>query len=585
MPPSPPEPVRHGDGDAPRAAGRALPTGRRTADTARTVLFAARSAVALHRLLDTLPVFAGDHRITRVFSLVPGSDFSTDALAALEAAGARTVPWSQALGTTYDLTLAASPKGDLHRLRGPLALLPHGAGFNKSLPADGPARGASGLDTAYLVRGGAPLAALHALAHPGQIERLAARSPEAAARAAVVGDPTLDRLLSSRGLRDRYRAALGAGGRRLIALTSTWGPRSLLARHPGLPARLTRELPLDEYRLALLVHPNAHSSAGRHELAERLAPALAAGLTMAAPYEEWASVLVAADAVLCDHGSTALYAAALGRPLLSVGDGGDELIPGTPMDRLLAAVPVFEKPGDIADAIRGHHAERVTGPAAAAFAEQGNALPRLRARLYACLGLTPPTTPLAPRLLPVPRAAAPLPAACAVRTRVHGTAVSVARHPAADDPEDHPGDGGPDAPAGHLAVEEDAVGVHLAQGAALLFRRALGGPGDAAWTAAGWIDDALAAYPGRRTVATVLTPSLSVLRRRGGALLAARTEPYDEAGRVVRPDQAAVLSALHAWLTATPDAAVPAALACTVGDRTYRVRLEEATEELARREL
>ncbi|WP_399084000.1 translation initiation factor 2 [Streptomyces sp. BBFR2] len=582
MPPSPPEPVRHGG--APRAAG-GLSAGRCTADTTRTVLFAARSAVALHRLLDTLPVFAGDHRITRVFSLVPGSDFSTDALAALEAAGARTVPWSEALATPYDLTLAASPKGDLHRLRGPLALLPHGAGFNKALPADGSARTASGLDAAYLVRGGTPLAALHALAHPGQIDRLAAGSPEAAARATVVGDPTLDRLLASRGLRDRYRAALGAGGRRLIALTSTWGPRSLLARHPGLPARLARELPLDEYRLALLLHPNAHSSTGRHELTERLAPALAAGLTVAAPYEEWASVLVAADAVLCDHGSAALYAAALGHPLLSVCDGGDELIPGTPMDRLLAAVPAFKESGDIADAIRGHRAERVTAPAAAAFAEQGNALTHLRTRLYACLGLPPPATPLAPRLLPVPRAAAPLPAACAVRTRVRGTAVSVVRHPAAGDPEDHPGDDGPDAPAGHLAVEEDAAGVPLAQGAALLFRRARGGSGDAAWTAAGWIDDALAGYPGRRTVAAVLTPALSLLRRRGGPLLAARTEPYDEAGRVVRPDQAAVLSALHAWLTATPDAAAPATLACTVGERTYRVRLTEATEEQARREL
>ena len=35
---------------------------------------------------------------------------------------------------------------------------------------------------------------------------------------------------------------------------------------------------------------------------------------MAGPYEEWAAVLGAADCVLTDHGSTALYPAALAGP-------------------------------------------------------------------------------------------------------------------------------------------------------------------------------------------------------------------------------------------------------------------------------
>src|SRR4051794_39910785 len=95
----------------------------------RTVLLAVRSATALHRLLDVLPVFEGDDRISRLFTLVPGSDFDLEALAAIEHAHARTVPWEQARTSSYGLILAASPKGELGALRGTRVLLPHGAGF------------------------------------------------------------------------------------------------------------------------------------------------------------------------------------------------------------------------------------------------------------------------------------------------------------------------------------------------------------------------------------------------------------------------------------------------------------------------
>jgi len=207
----------------------------------RTVLLAARSAVALYRLLDVLPVFAGDHRITRLFTLVPGSDFGVAALAAIDAAGARTVPWDEACAGSYDLILLASPKGEWELLHGDRVLLPHGAGFGKTIRAEGSADSASGLDPEYLLpadRTGGALISLHALAHPSQVARLAAVSPRAAARAEVVGDPTVERVLASLSLRDDYRAALGTGSRRLIVLASTWGEESLLSRRPGLPAEL-----------------------------------------------------------------------------------------------------------------------------------------------------------------------------------------------------------------------------------------------------------------------------------------------------------------------------------------------------------
>ncbi|MGW1714010.1 hypothetical protein [Streptomyces sp. NPDC002156] len=79
--------------------------------------------MALYRLLDVLPVFPGDDRITRLFTLVPGSGFGVDALAAIDGLGGRTVPWAEACGRTYDLVVAASPKGDLRLLHGPRVLL------------------------------------------------------------------------------------------------------------------------------------------------------------------------------------------------------------------------------------------------------------------------------------------------------------------------------------------------------------------------------------------------------------------------------------------------------------------------------
>jgi len=147
--------------------GNAIPDG--SPHTRMTAGFRkVRSAAALHRVLDLLPVFEGDHRIRRRFTLVPGSDFGLDALVALEAVGARTVPWERALAESYDLIVAADPKGALDQLDGPLALLPHGAGFNKTVRGEGAADSASVLDPEFLLRGGRPLAALHALAHPEQ---------------------------------------------------------------------------------------------------------------------------------------------------------------------------------------------------------------------------------------------------------------------------------------------------------------------------------------------------------------------------------------------------------------------------------
>ncbi|MEU7277829.1 translation initiation factor 2 [Streptomyces sp. NPDC045431] len=499
------------------------------------MLFAVRSATALHRLLDVMPVFHGDHRIHRRFVLVPGSDFGVGALAALEQAGARTVAWDEAVASRYDLVVAASPKGRLELLDGPLVLMPHGAGFNKAVEEGGSADSASGLDPSYLMRDGRPLAAVHALAHGRQIERIAAACPRAARRGVVVGDPTLDRILTSTGLRDRYRAALGTGARRLVVVASTWGPESLIRRRPGLAAELVGALPYDGWQVAVVVHPNEFSEVGAYDLRLTLGPALDAGAVLARPYEEWGALLVASDVVVTDHGSAALYAAALDRPVVGAYDGGRELIEGSPMARLLGAVPAFGGARELDRVVREHRAGGVRAYTRGAFACEGESLERLRAEVYRLLGLDPPGYPAEPRPLPVPTGWGPapggpgaVPAAFAVRAAVDGRTVDVERYPAAAEA---------DVDVDHLAAEDDLAGVRQRQSAALLYRRAEPADGAAAWAAR-----TLAAFPGCRTAAVVRSPERFVVRRRDG-------EVYDVAAeRRHRADPAALLSGVHAWL-------------------------------------
>ncbi|MFI6157180.1 translation initiation factor 2 [Kitasatospora sp. NPDC051170] len=520
-----------------------------------------------------LPVFLGDQRITTRFTLVPGSDFDVAALAALDRSGARTMPWGEALRTDHDLVLAASPKGELRELSGPRVLLPHGAGFNKAVRDDGSPGVPSGLDPAYLLPGGIPWADLHALAHDDQVALLAHHCPSLAGRAGVVGDPTLDRLLASADHRAHYRDALGTGQRRLMVLTSTWGPESLLSRRPELPGELVAMLPQDAFQIALVLHPNEHSRIGEFDLSRRLAPALAAGLVLSRPYEEWAALLVAADAVVTDHGSTALYAAALGRPVVNAYDGGDELLPGSPMARLLARAPRLAEARRLEEVL-SEAVGRDTRPVAdAAFARQGEALPRLQRRLYGMLGLHPVAAAAEARAFPAPDGGARRPMAHAVRTEVNGLLIGVERFPPQTPHTVH-----------HLAAEHPKAGPRALQSAAVLWRcaRPTGptGPADprtasTTWTAAGWTAHVLEEAPLCRTAAAVLSAERCLLRHRSHGLFSIRVEPRRAGGRVSRIDPVAAVSAVHAWLGATAPAASadPVVLTCEAGPLSVLVHL------------
>ncbi|WP_435797673.1 translation initiation factor 2 [Streptomyces klenkii] len=533
----------------------------------QAVLLAVRSAGALHRLLDVLPVFEGDERILVRFTLVPGSAFDADAFAALEHSRARVISWDEALEREHDLILTASPKGALRTLSGPRVLLPHGAGFNKTLSDEGSPHLPSGLDPHYLLADGEPLAALHALAHGDQLARLAEHCPATAARGAVVGDPSLDRLLGAVAHRESYRSALGTGERRLVVLTSTWGPESLLARRPELPGELLGLLPHDAYQLALVLHPNEYSRTSTFDLSRHLGPALTAGLILARPYEEWAALLVAADAVVTDHGSTALYAAALGRPVIGAYDGGSELIPGSPMARMLTGVPRLVKAGDLVHLLPAAEAQDTRDFADAAFALPGQALQHLRSELYRLLGLQPRHVPVAPPALPRP-AAPQSPRALAVRAEVSGLRVGVERFPPFTSEVVH-----------HLAAEHPEAGHRHLQSASVLWHRAQPAspsPHTSTWTAAGWTARVLEEFPGCRTAAAILSPERCLVRRRSSEPLSVRIAPCRTAARISRADPAAVVSAVHAWLGAHPQWTPPATITCEIGSLAVRVELSPA---------
>lgn len=243
------------------------------------------------------------------------------------------------------------------------------------------------------------------LSHREQLARLKAECPEAVSRAVIAGDICFDRLTASVRWRERYRADLDLrSGQRLVVATSTWGPESLLGRRPELFARLLADLPVDEYRVAAVVHPNVWHGHGPWQLRAWLADCRRAGLMMIPPREGWRAALVAADCVVGDHGSVTLYGAALGRPVLLGSFPDEEVDPATAMGELGRRVTLVrdDRPvrGQIERALAEHTPEYGDAIAAQAFAKRGRAAETLRDLMYRLMGLEPPHAPV--RVAPVP---------------------------------------------------------------------------------------------------------------------------------------------------------------------------------------
>ncbi|MEU4210569.1 hypothetical protein AB0F13_11355 [Streptomyces sp. NPDC026206] len=424
-----------------------------TAPPVRTVLGVIHNVTSATRLFDLLSPFEGDSRVHVVFTCPGSSAFDAGIR---EFAAARQLPWiswEEARREKFDLAVSSSRGGDLHEINAPLVGAPHGAGYNKYLsrePGAGsrePGAGsrepeAFGLDAEWLTHRGRLIPSAIVLSHDEQRERLRRGCPEAVPLSVVAGDPCMDRLRAGLPFREEYRAAFGLRpGRKLLVLTSTWGPRSLLGANIDIVRRALAELPRDGYRVVAAVHPNVWYGHGGWQVRSWLAPYLRAGLVLPSPETDaWQAALVAADAFIGDHGSLSLYGAALGVPGLLGAFGEDVVASGSPMDRLGSALPRVRAYEPLEGQVRRAMA---TQPGDERLAEIGGlvtsrpmrAAALLRRLYYARMELTEPDLPAVPRpvALPLPLAAEryePAPPALFVTVVPSGTggAVSVRRY-------------------------------------------------------------------------------------------------------------------------------------------------------------
>ncbi|MFD5162181.1 hypothetical protein ACFWMJ_29660 [Streptomyces hawaiiensis] len=504
----------------------------------RTLVVATRTVTSAVRILETLPaLLRGDDRVTVVFAHDPTSAFGSGVLDLLHGTGCRVMPWEQLEHTAPDLILSASENIDVPEGHCPVLVLPHGVGFQKLVPdSRGPHERLSGAVPDSLLESGR---AWLAVSHPAQEEQLLATHPKAAGRTLLVGDPCFDELLASRESREAYREALGVtAGKRLIVVSSTWGPTSLLGRHPHLSARLLGELPCDEYLVAAIVHPNVWAAHGAWQIRVLQAAALDAGLRLVPAVHAWRAALVAADAVVGDHGSVTLYGASAGTPVL-LGAFGADAVPGTAIHGLAAVAPRLDPRGDlrrqVEHAIHEHTPERYAVIAQSAFAEPGQALPRLRAALYRLLRLPePPSPPPSALVLPRPDPSAAPVTSWQVATEVEEieqdhmpSAVVVHRFPAAVYPGGGTGTGLPQFFT-HLACSDGERDRRLVESASVILAHR---PAPTAVGALRWIQGTLERLPGSLLAASAVRHGGFLVGLRDGRIVeAAVTGPELDAG-------------------------------------------------------
>ncbi|MFG2179297.1 hypothetical protein ACGFLS_11340 [Streptomyces abikoensis] len=403
-----------------------------TAAPERTVLGVVHNVTSATRLLELLAPFEGDSRVHVVFTCTGSSAFENGTREFIAARQLPWISWEEAKREKFDLAVSSSRGGELHKLNAPLVGAPHGAGYNKHLrrePGAGsrePGAGsrepeagsrkpeAFGLDAEWLTHDGELIPSAIVLSHDEQRERLRRGCPEAVPISVVAGDPCMDDLRAGRPFRAEYRAALGLTlGRKLLVLTSTWGPRSLLGANMDLVRRALAELPHDEYRVLAAVHPNVWYGHGGWQVRAWLAPYLRAGLLLPAPETDaWKAALVAADAFIGDHGSLTLYAAALGVPGLLGAFGDDVVAAGSPMARLGAVLPRVAPDVPLGRQLRRAAAaqagdERLAAIGGLVTSRPSRAAELLRRLYYERLELDEPAWPALPRPVALPL---PLPA-------------------------------------------------------------------------------------------------------------------------------------------------------------------------------
>lgn len=563
------------------------------------VLLVVHNVTAATRLLDVLPLFDDDLRVQLLATCTGSSAFMAGTAELLADTGVPVLPWEQAVETRVDLTVSASFGGRLDAFSGTLAVLSHGVGYTKRLATpdaagSGAPAGVFGLAPEWLLSRGAPIADALVLSHPEQYERLRLACPEAAPTAVLAGDPCFDRVLAARPRRERFRRALGVRpGQRLVLLNSTWNSDSLFGDGDetgdgtggdvvaALLDRVAAEFPVDEYRFAAVLHPNIWHGHGPGQVRSWLDRARRAGLSLIDPLEGWRQALLAADAVIGDHGSVTFYAAALGTPVLLAAAPLAALDPDAPISAFMREAPKLD-PGaslvaQIEALLRDHRP--LSGPAEFTTSVPGESAARLRRLFYSMLGAPEPGRPASLKPLPLPgHEPATVTVPLHVRSWVLGPGeVAISRRTGT-----RPVPGRERGGELHVALHEDTRDVDQLDLADVVFRD--GAPDDPRFGSPSlWTAEVLRRHQGCSVAAYATGPSTCVARVRDGEPLLMTAEPGAGPAGASGVDPAVYASALHAWLASEgPDAAPPArrlaravsdGLTVWTGDRSHRVRI------------
>ncbi|WP_328957518.1 hypothetical protein [Kitasatospora purpeofusca] len=364
------------------------------------------SVVYGQRLRDAHALLDADPRVRVRFTVAPHT-FNRGAAEHVRRLGGTVLPWAEAVRERFDLVLAAGSQG-LEQVHGPMVRLPHGARHIKLSPTGvGAGRTVSGLGPEYFVWQGRLVPVAYALAHEDDRTELGRGCPEALPIAEVVGDGCYDRIAAALPHRERYRAALGVRPEeRLVLVCSTWGSGALFTRFDTVLPRLAAELPRRGHRVVLLVHPNVSAAHGARPLRSWVTTATGGAVTVLGPQEDWRPLLVAADAVIGDHGSVTLYGTMTEAPILLAEYPHHAVNPHSPGALLARTAPALDlvRPLSVQldDAARQYRRTDYAAIAARISSEPGRFDLRMRRLLHRVLGLDESVPAPGPNLLPLP---------------------------------------------------------------------------------------------------------------------------------------------------------------------------------------
>ncbi|WP_143760720.1 hypothetical protein [Actinosynnema mirum] len=406
-----------------------------------------------------------------MYALSPGSAFSKGARDLLRGAGAYVIKNSKALRKAeVDLVVTASEKIDFSIFPETVTFVaPHGLGFHKLVPdaEKKKARRLSGLVKDKHLR---DCVVRQVVTHSNQLEQLRKVTEHIEGKTELCGDLSFEIIRDSAHRRRAYRDEFGLKrGQKLVVVTSTWGSRSLLRQARELIGRLLNRLPREEYRIALVLHPNVWARKGEGAVMTDLERELAGGALLVRPEQGWHAGIVAADLVIGDHGSVSLYAAMNGTPFL-LAAAGDEVVPGTSMAALVEGAPRLRSGDDVLARCRaamlGEGQLDAQTLLDRTIEQPEGAAARMRELFYGALGLSLPAAPL-------PRYAAPLPLLCQkpveaseVRTMLHAQSTVIVKSCASVYFEDR--DATEDGWERHLSVPAKGSSLHHRRDASVI---------------------------------------------------------------------------------------------------------------------